>query len=138
MCVITLIQVIGRYILTDPPAWTEELATILFTWLVFVGASLALKRNEHFVVAVFVDWLPDRLGSAARGIAHTLVAICCLVLIWYGVGLTISGHDVDTAVLELPRSWVYLAIPVGALLMLLRTISLIWRRPQAVTRETES
>ena len=38
-------QVFARYILGDPPAWTEEVARYIFTWQIFLGAALAFGRG---------------------------------------------------------------------------------------------
>ena len=50
ICLVATLQVVSRYILSQPFSWTEELATYLFVFLSCVGAALALKKNEHFAV----------------------------------------------------------------------------------------
>ena len=37
--------VISRYILNNPVAWSNEVATIAFTWTVFLGAAAAWKST---------------------------------------------------------------------------------------------
>ena len=39
--------VISRYILNNPVAWSNEIATIAFTWTVFLGAAAAWKHDKH-------------------------------------------------------------------------------------------
>ena len=39
--------VVSRYILNNPIAWSNEVATISFTWTVFLGAAAAWKNNKH-------------------------------------------------------------------------------------------
>ena len=41
--------VISRYILNNPVAWSNEIATISFTWTVFLGAAAAWKNNKHML-----------------------------------------------------------------------------------------
>ncbi len=132
MCVVATFQVAGRYLLASPPAWTEEMATLLFAWLVFVGASLALKRNEHFAVDVVVEHLPDRVRRVVHAVVLLLVLAFCLLLIGYGVRLAGNAWNVRTAILEIPRTWLYAAVPVGGALMLLRTVEAMirWWRPE--------
>ena len=76
MCLIGVVKVAARYAFTSPLAWTEELATLLFAWLVFIGASLALKKNEHFAIELLVDLLPDRLRHAGASRATRLPLHC--------------------------------------------------------------
>ena len=50
ICIVVLAAfygVISRYILNNPVNWSNELATISFTWAVFLGAAAAWKSNKH-------------------------------------------------------------------------------------------
>jgi TRAP-type C4-dicarboxylate transport system permease small subunit len=40
-------QVITRYLLGSPSAWTDELATILMIWVAALGASLGFVQHAH-------------------------------------------------------------------------------------------
>ena len=127
MGIIGAIQVVSRYVMTSPLAWTEELATMLFAWLVFVGASLALKKNEHFAIDVVVNLLPVAARKQARMLRHLAVLLFCVLLIGYGVRLAVMNWYVRTPMLEISRGWIYLSLPFGALLMLVRTVEMIRR-----------
>jgi TRAP-type C4-dicarboxylate transport system permease small subunit len=124
---VAVIQVAARYLLASPPAWTEEAATLLFAWLVFVGASLALKRNEHFALDVVVVRLPGELQRAVRFGVLLLTLAFCFILIGYGTILTVDSLTVRTAVMEIPRAWLYASVPVGGVLMAVRTSEAIYR-----------
>jgi TRAP-type C4-dicarboxylate transport system permease small subunit len=127
MCLIGAVKVVCRYVLTSPLAWTEELATMLFAWLVFLGASLALKKNEHFAIDVVVNLLPARMRQHSSAVRHAAVVIFCLLLIGYGINLAVLSWYVLTPMLEISRGWFYLSVPFGGLLMLVRTIEMICR-----------
>ena len=127
MCLVAMIQVAGRYLLASPPAWTEEMATLFFAWLVFVGSSLALKRHEHFALEVAVEQLPRIAQSIIQFVVLVLLVVFCAILVVYGAGLAIDNWSVKTAVLEIPRTWLYAAVPFGGLLMFVRTIELFVR-----------
>ncbi len=121
-CAVAVIQVAARYVLASPPAWTEEAATLLFAWLVFVGASLALKRNEHFALDVVVVRLPHGLRRMVQLVVLLLTFAFCLLLIVYGAILAVDSWNVRTAVMEIPRTWLYASVPVGGGLMAVRTV----------------
>lgn len=122
MCLLGGIQVVSRYVLTAPLAWTEELATMLFAWLVFIGASVALKKNEHFAIDVVVKLLPATLRRFAMVVRHFAVLLFCVLMIIYGLKLVVMNWQVLTPMLEISRGWVYLSLPVGSLMMAVRTI----------------
>jgi len=136
MCGVALGQVAGRYLLASPPAWTEELATLLFAWLVFVGASLALKRNEHFALEVLVDRLPQAPRRVVQTVGLGLVLAFSALLVGYGIDLAAGAWNVKTSTLEIPRTWLYASVPFGGALMGIRTIErLVWLWRAAPTTE---
>ncbi len=125
MCLIGAVKVLSRYVLTSPIAWTEELATMLFAWLVFIGASVALKKNEHFAIDVVVKLLPAPMRKYSLAIRHCAIVLFCLLLIGFGIKLVVLSWDVLTPMLEISRGWFYLSVPFGGLLMLVRTIEMM-------------
>lgn len=127
ICLITALQVVSRYVFSAPLAWAEELATILFAWLVFIGSSLALKKKEHFAIEVVVKLFPGTLKKFATVGADLAVLLFCLLLIVYGIKLVSMNWQVLTPMLEISRGWAYLSVPVGGLLMLLRLLEMIGR-----------
>ena len=60
-------QVITRYLLGSPSAWTDELATILMIWVAALGASLGFIQKAHLgidVIQVQVDVVAFRPDPA--------------------------------------------------------------------------
>src|SRR3954463_9523011 len=65
--------VAGRYVLARPLAWSDELAVVLFIWLVFWTGGFVLSTREHVAFDVIYELLPPRL-RAALGLAGALCA----------------------------------------------------------------
>lgn len=103
------VQVFTRYALDRPIAWVEESATYAFIWMVFVGASLALKRGRHIVIATFGGRLPVRAAAAMRVLVWFAMLATLVVLVRQGV--TVIGIEDRSSTIslpiELPRSWFY-------------------------------
>jgi C4-dicarboxylate transporter DctQ subunit len=127
MCLVGVTKVVSRYLLTSPMAWTEELATILFAWMVFIGAALALKKHEHFAIEFLVDLLPRGSRKLAQTFSLLVVLVFCALLIGYGMRLVVMNWAVLTPMLEISRGWVYLSVPFGGILMGVRTVEMIVR-----------
>lgn len=127
LCVVVTLQVFFRLVLGAPLSWSEELATILFVWVTMVGASLALKRGEHFAVELLQRQLPIR----ARRVVEILVA---LILVGFaglvfveGMGMAARNMTVVTPAMEIPRAIPYGSVAGGGALMLLRSLELLLR-----------
>ncbi|MBX3748327.1 MAG: TRAP transporter small permease [Verrucomicrobiae bacterium] len=111
-------QVISRYGLGRPSAWTDELATLLTIWVAAVGASVGFARGAHLGVDVLVARMPERARLWVDGLVHLLVAVFALgVLGWGGwalVSLTLLTDQVSPA-LGVKMGHVYLALPLSGL-----------------------
>ena len=72
--VLLLAGVISRYVFGYPLVWSEETVSIAFIWLTMLGAAIALDRQEHLRLNLFVDMLPPALRLKAQALAQVLVA----------------------------------------------------------------
>lgn len=45
MVVCILVQIVARYLIDEPPSWTEELARHAMIWAGFLGATVACRRR---------------------------------------------------------------------------------------------
>ena len=44
MVVLTVWQVVTRYVLNNPSSWTEELVSYMFAWMALLGTALGQAR----------------------------------------------------------------------------------------------
>lgn len=108
------IQIFFRYVIQDPPTWTEELARYLFVWDVFLAAGLAFGRGAHIVVDALLLMLPAGARRALSIFTNALVFAFLVVLVWQGIAMArLTSNTVSTA-LNLNMGVVYASLPVGA------------------------
>jgi len=108
------IQVIWRYVLQDPPTWTEELARYLFAWEIFLGAGLAFGRKAHIVVDVVFMALRGTARRVLVVVGDLIVFVFLLALLWQGAGMVALTSDTYSTALHLNIGVVYAALPIGA------------------------
>lgn len=120
-------QVISRYVFNDPSTYTEELLRLGLVWLSLLGAAYSAGRGSHMAI----DLLRDIARGRFRKLLKLLVPISFIifsvyVLIMGGLhSMQISSKQL-TAVLQLPMSSFYAALPVcGVLLILYAILNLI-------------
>jgi TRAP-type C4-dicarboxylate transport system permease small subunit len=117
-----LLGVYSRYVLERTFTWYDEIARACFIWLVFLGAAVAVKRGAHFGLHMLVDGLPPRLKRAASVLTPLAIIAFSLALIVQGWKLVALGQFQTTAVMGMPVSWIYLAMPAGGVLMILYSL----------------
>jgi len=127
LCTIVSLQVFCRLVLRLPLSWTEEASTILFVWITMIGASLALKRGEHFAVELLHRKLSPRLRRVAGLIVGLLLVLFSLLLVYEGILMAWRNIPVITPAMEMSRSIPYSAVAGGGLFMLARSIELTLR-----------
>lgn len=61
MVIVIAYQVVLRYVFNASNAWSEELARYLFIYDVFIGSAIALRKNSHLQVDVFLNLMKERI-----------------------------------------------------------------------------
>jgi TRAP-type C4-dicarboxylate transport system permease small subunit len=124
-----LLGVFSRYVLERTFVWYDEVARLCFMWLVFLGAAVAVRRGAHFGLDVVVGSLPPSLQRFLRLLTPLTVIVFSAALIWLGWDLMRHGASQTTAVMGMPVSWIYAAMPVGAVLMAFYALMLLFQKP---------
>jgi TRAP-type C4-dicarboxylate transport system permease small subunit len=117
-----LLGVFSRYVVGQTFTWYDEIARACFVWLVFLGAAVGVKRGAHFRLHLLVGALPSSWRRGVEGLGILLVIGFGLVLVRYGWVLVELGRYQRTPVMNLPKSWIYLAVPAGGALMIVHAL----------------
>ena len=110
--------VVARYGFDHPLVWVEELAAILFLWLVSLGAVIALRRGEHMRMTVVVGRLGPRAQRISACFSALLVVGVTLGLILPGLSYASQQSAILTPVMQLPGSWEIIGQIVALVLLL--------------------
>ena len=115
-----------------PLNWTIDAATCLFAWACFLCADIAWRRDKLMSVNVVTDLLPPRLQRACR-IANLLVIIAFLVFV-VGAGVWLAWTSRARSFQGIPAisySWITLAMPAGAILLVVTAVLKLRAEAQA-------
>ena len=113
-----LLGVVSRYVFNLPMIWVDEVTSIAFLWSGMLGCVLAVDRNEHLRLNLFVDLLPARLGGFVRTFALMVVAGFLAALLHPAWEYVQSESMIRTPALDLPNGYRVSAIGAGMALML--------------------
>lgn len=135
------IQIGVRAIFNDSFSWAEESVRYAIIWMVFIASSIAFRHNAHIRIDVLRQCLPVVLQKPLQLL---IIAICMafsLLLLRYGTALTLQIEQFGqrSPALEAPMYLFYAAIPVSALLMLIRlgeSLVQVLRNPSLVTSDS--
>ena len=121
-------QVTNRYIFASPIPWTEEVSRILFIWITYTGAYIALKTKSHIAVETFVKhtFSPKKQKTISNVLVFFL-AYFVAYLLWVSLKVLPATAGSTTPVLEISFLYVHFAIPVIATMMLLYMVTQIFK-----------
>ncbi|MFV0451963.1 MAG: TRAP transporter small permease [Propioniciclava sp.] len=118
-----LLQVLFRQVFSIPVTWTDEIARFAFLWMAMIAAAVQVKRKAHFAVTIIADKIPTR--RALDVVICTVMLFSAVTLFVQGVRYTIMGLDKMASTVPMQMSWIYAAIPAGALLMTFFLVEMI-------------
>lgn len=119
LTVVVTYQVIGRYIPFIPRAlWTEEISRLCLAWLVFLGAALAVRRHEHFLIDVIPGRVADRIRKPLQVVIIAITALGAVVLLVGGLHFATTGAARISTTSGIRLVWAYAAMPAAGLSML--------------------
>jgi TRAP-type C4-dicarboxylate transport system permease small subunit len=117
LSVVTLLQVISRFILKNPIAWGQDVVRLSFIYLVFWGGAYCVKEKGH----LNIDILLTAVKGKTRYIIEFLINIVLLAffafIIYYGFIFTKTGVTQKAPYLDIPMSIYYLSLPTAGILM---------------------
>ncbi|MDK2784410.1 MAG: hypothetical protein PWQ41_276 [Bacillota bacterium] len=136
--VLTFLNVIVRYLSNGSLAFTEELVVNLFVWITVLGGAIAFRKRAHLGVTFLTYLLPARWQKAVAVLSGVAGVVLFVLLFVQGVGMVVQEYQnqMTTYSMALPM-WIFgLAVPFGALIMLLRVIQAAWEEVRELgTRE---
>lgn len=128
-------QVLNRFILHIPAAWTEEMARYNFVWLSLFGSVLALKSDRHLSVDLFVQGIKSQKTQGwIKIIVALLVMAFSLILTWSGYHYTVSNWTNHCEFGAFPLALIYAAVPVAGFLLLLVSFEQLARSVRDIAR----
>jgi TRAP-type transport system small permease protein len=125
MVIVTAVGVFFRYVLNAALPWAEEADRYLFIWLSFVGASITMRHKAHIAVDILVRSFAPALRNWLALLAQAAI-LAFLVVVFRASGPVIEvTSQTRTTATDIPMSWVYLAVPVGSVLIGIETLRLM-------------
>lgn len=104
MMLLTVLDVIGRYLFNMPVAGSTELTELLLSAVIFTGLPAATLDRDH----VTVDFVTERLKGTVERIRLPVIALMSAAImglvawrLWL-VGNQISSYDGITVTLQIP------------------------------------
>ncbi len=123
---LTFAAVIARRVFNNSIIWSEEAVRYMFIWMFFLAMPICTMKGEH----IALDILGTHIHGRAKSIYLIIVEVICIVLdiaiVKLGFPYALGNMNQKSAALHIPYGYINIAIPIGALLMIIFSIYRIY------------
>jgi len=123
MFAVIMWEVVARYVLAKPAFWTEEFARYVMFYLVLIGSAAAIRQEKHPSLTFVIQKFSAGFQRKWKLLLDCLVFLVLAVIFWQGCVMAVEEWIGKTPALRISFFWVYLALPVGAFLMMIEIIA---------------
>ncbi|MGY6633968.1 MAG: TRAP transporter small permease [Alkalilacustris sp.] len=121
--VLACYQILMRYVIRQPTAWTEPVLQLAIIYMVYLGIAVTFRRGALISVDVLENMARGRAQSALRW----FILICVLTLLghmfWYGWAMAARAQVNVHPTLGISMMWAFLSIPVGSVFAMLAVVA---------------
>lgn len=128
ICLISMGNVLARYLTNVSFAFTEEWSVFLLVFMTFVGASAAFARGEHIRISWFLERMPGPLRRLCELVTLLATTALFALVVFYGgqVAFDELYWGETSPGLGYP-AWVYtIWLPILGVAILLRVLGRGW------------
>lgn len=126
--VLTLIQVVMRYVFGNPLSWSEQLARYMFIWMLMLYMPVIMRHGNNLGFDLIINRLSKKAQNVFWIICEMLIAAFAALYCTYSVQLCIKFSRKTLVGLGIKANWVYSAQIVGAALLFLFSLELVINR----------
>lgn len=113
------IEVFSRYVLNKPLPKFFELSIYSFVWLIYLGAALAKRFNQHIRFDIFYRRFSKRTRLLVDIFFDTLTNVVFLFLLIPSIEYTIWNYRIKASALRIPWTYLLMCFPIFVCLILI-------------------
>jgi TRAP-type C4-dicarboxylate transport system permease small subunit len=123
-------QVFARYVLDDPPSWTEPLALLCMSTTLMFGAAAGVHAGRHFGFFIVVEHARPTLRRLMQLVARLIATLVGVLFALWGGEMMIDAWDYEIAGAPLPQGIMFVPLCLGGALIAIFSIEQLvhlWR-----------
>lgn len=122
MLIIIFLQVISRYFFGHTASYSEEISRYLFVWVVFLSLPVVSRQGGHMAVGLLAERFTGEKLRRLKIAGGLCSGAFLVIMVYQGIRMVFLASWQTSPAMEIPMSYIYIAIPMGCAAMLLVTI----------------
>lgn len=101
---------------------STDIAQLVFAWVSFIGADLAMRKNKHMGVDMLTKKLPSQVQDIIWIFNYILIFVFLAVVTFYGTDLCVRNAARKYQTLYISYSYATVSCPIGCFLMAITSL----------------
>lgn len=134
--VLLFVQILLRQFFQYSLPWGEELATYMFVWFAYLGATVAAKMSAHNRVTVQFKLFPPIVKKVSLALADLLWVCFNLYFVYLSYDFVFKKMNLfwKSQTLGLPMKYFYMILPIAFALM---SVRILWNNYLTLVKGVE-
>lgn len=118
------LQVFMRYVMQNSLSWSEELSRYMYIYMLYLGISYGVRTNRHLRISVIQNLLKEKGQKVLSLLSDVLFLGFSIVVVINStkVAMLIAKLGQVTASTGMPMYIVYMGVPIGFSLVIIRLL----------------
>jgi TRAP-type C4-dicarboxylate transport system permease small subunit len=122
--ILLFVQILSRELFNYSIPWGEEVATYMFVWFVFFGASYAARMAAHNRVTFQFKAFPKRVADYIEAFADLIWVAFNVYFVYLSYDFVFNKMNLfwKSQTTGIPMKYIYMILPIAFTLMTIRII----------------
>lgn len=138
MFVAFLLQIVFRYFMNLPVAWTEEVCVMAWVWGILWGSAFVTRDEEEIRFDMVYAHVKPRTRRIFRALAGSIFVVVMLIALPATWGYVNFMKVETSAALRIPMSWVFSVYLIFAVAMIVRHALIVWQSIRGIDPQPAS
>lgn len=120
-----------RYFFRLTTIWIMQTTEYALLWIVFLATTWLLREGGHITTDIIYSHLSNKAKANLDAIMFIIGGLACVVMLYFGATYTyecIASNVTDVRGVTVPKSAVFVIIPIGSLLLTIQFFRMAWSR----------
>ena len=120
-----------RYFFRQTTIWIIQTTEYALLWIVFLATTWLLREGGHITTDIIYSHLSNKAKAYLDAIMFIIGGLTCAIMLYYGVTYTyecITSNVTDVRAVTVPKSAVFIIIPIGSFLLTIQFFRMAWQR----------
>lgn len=120
-----------RYFFRQTTIWIMQTTEYALLWIVFLATTWLLREGGHITTDIIYAHLSHKTRAYLDFIMFIIGGIACAVMLYFGITYMyecITCNVTDVRAVTVPKSAVFVIIPIGSFLLTIQFFRMAWKR----------